>query len=107
MILNCAADKPPTCSTYSDYLFDTLTNGANSELRPRSIPLMQEKIISDIKLSESFYIKWNRPVKEYFEFLTTDSFSKESDANPIQTDSNEWEINLKLRASSGSYLRIE
>jgi alpha-L-rhamnosidase len=94
MELSAPADKPVISSDYTDYLYDTMTSMETGELRYRSVPLLKEIMVNDIKISESFFINWKRPIKEYFEFMTPDSFSKESVANPVQLNSNEWEISI-------------
>jgi hypothetical protein len=93
--LECPSNKPPICSTYSDYLFQIHASRAESELRPRSIPLLSEKLVPVIKLTESSWINWRRSAEEYFECLTPDAFQAEVTQSTREPSPGVWQISLE------------
>lgn len=97
MTLDCSPNKPAICSTYTEYEFDLSGSPETSELRARSIPLLQETDVPVKGLAESFRIEWLRPVQEYFEFLPPNSF--QADRQPCARESAPatWEIDLDGR----------
>ena len=75
MELNCPADKPCICSTYTDYMQDMMGDRKTSALRKRQIPLLLQKQIPVKRLVESYWIEWKHLPEEYFEFKTPNAFS--------------------------------
>ncbi len=94
--LECPANKPPICSTYNDYLFDTdrsvITPAA--EIRARTIPRMNEVEIPAKGLAESLWIEWLRPAEEYFEFVSLDAFRAVREPSAKELGPGEWEVQL-------------
>jgi hypothetical protein len=94
MTIKCPPNKPPICSTYADYLYQCHGSPAESELRPRCIPLLTDKLISVIKLRESSLITWRRPAEEYFECLTPDAFEAEVCHCTWEKSPGVWQIRM-------------
>jgi hypothetical protein len=67
MPLKGSPNKPALCTDYNDYLNVTEPGPSYSELRPRSIPLLDERLVPVKQLSESLWVKWLRPAAEYLE----------------------------------------
>ena len=77
MLLPGSPNKPALSAGYSDYTLDLGGGPADTELRPRSIPMMREMPVMGAELTEMFTIEWRRPPQEYFEFRTPDAFRAE------------------------------
>ncbi|MGO9241659.1 MAG: alpha-L-rhamnosidase N-terminal domain-containing protein [Bryobacteraceae bacterium] len=93
MPLDCPPSKPPLCSTYPDYLFDTAGVSESCALRPRRIPQMKETQ-EPARLAESVWIVWKRPPEEFFECRPPDAFEalRESATQPIAE--GQWRVDL-------------
>ncbi len=93
MPLDCPPSKPPICSSYPDYLFDTAGVPESCALRPRRIPQMEETQ-EPARLAESLWIVWKRPPEEFFECRPPDAFEaiRESAAQPIAA--GQWRVDL-------------
>jgi hypothetical protein len=97
MLLDCPADKPASCGSYTEYEYDFRGDSKESQLRARSIPLMREMLVPVAGLAESCWIEWDRSPEEYFEFLPPQSFrvDRQPSAREIARDS--WEVELDGR----------
>ena len=105
MLLDCPPNKPAICSTYSEYMLDMQGDRSSTELRPRSIPLMQETMVQAARLAESCWIEWLRPVEEYFEFRSPDAFRAERQSPAKETATGSW--NVELDGRRGAALTFE
>jgi hypothetical protein len=94
MLLDCAADKPAICSTYPEYMLELQGVPSESQLRARSIPLMQEALVPVAGLAESCWIEWIRSPEEYFEFLPPHSFLPDRQPSAKETAAGSWEVEL-------------
>lgn len=74
MELKGAANKPPLATNASDYLTNSGGLNEQTQLRCRSIPLMDEETIIPGRCVESHTLQWTRPVEEYFDCLTPNAF---------------------------------
>lgn len=73
MVLDNPVDKPPITSHFENYLFGFHAEREAAQLRPRRIPLLDERLMPVKGLSESLWLEWNRPPEEYFDVLTPDA----------------------------------
>lgn len=92
MVLSCPPNKPAVCSSYNDYMFE-IGGGSceDARLLARTVPKMREYEVPVTKLTESMWIKWRRPVEEYFEVVTPDAF--EVDRRPCAKKAGDgWEV---------------
>lgn len=94
MELNCPSDKPAICSTYNEYMMDMQGERSICQLRERSVPLLLEYDVKAKQVAESCWIEWKRPVEEYFECLTPDSFQVDRTSCVQQIDAETWQVNL-------------
>jgi hypothetical protein len=94
MPLDCPVDKPPIASGYRDYALDVRAIAANTELRPRSIPLMREGLVPVKQLTESLSLEWRRPPEEYFECLTPNSFKVDRAPSAKKIGENAWRVDV-------------
>jgi alpha-L-rhamnosidase len=107
MVLSCPPDKPPVCSTYTDYAFDTHGDTENSWLRRRSIPPLKETAVSVKALMEAYSISWKRPADEYFDVLPPDSFTASPETTVVSPSAGEWTVQPKPGASSALTFAFE
>jgi hypothetical protein len=62
------ADHPPFASGYPDYAGDSrVVDRAGAALRPRSIPLLRETLVSPARLAEAGRVAWRRDPDDWFE----------------------------------------
>ncbi len=92
------ADKPALATNAPDYLTNSGGLNADTQLRARSIPLMKEKVVPAVRLAESHWLRWKRPVREYFDCLTPNAFQGLSGPAARAVDHG-WSIDL----SDGTY----
>jgi hypothetical protein len=93
MPLDCPPNKPPLCSTYPDYLFDTSGVSASCALRPRRIPPMKETLERS-RLTESMWIKWLRAPEEYFECRPPNAFETIRQSAAQEIAEGQWRVEL-------------
>ena len=65
---------PSVCNNSSEYIWEIFGDKRISEIRKRSVPLMNEFEFSDLRLEESMWIHWKKPVEDYFDMLIPNAF---------------------------------
>ena len=70
MEISLPADKPPISSPYDEYQQEIRANPEDCNIRERSIPLMKEFEVNDVKLTDRFGVEWKGDPNRYFEFVT-------------------------------------
>ncbi len=70
MELDLPADKPPISSPYDEYQQEIRANPDDCNIRERSITLMEEFDVNDVKLADRFGVEWKGDPARYFEFVT-------------------------------------
>jgi len=94
MALDGSPNKPALSTGYYEYVNDLLESPAAAELRPRSIPMLEEKLIPVARLAESIWVEWHRPPREYFECRPPESFAVVRRPSAVETSPGQWEILL-------------
>ena len=94
MPLQGSPNKPALSAGYYEYMLDVGGGPANTELRPRSIPLMRETLVPVNKLSESLWLEWIRPPQEYFEFRSPNAFQEIRRPSGVETAPGVWQAEL-------------
>ena len=94
MTLDCPTNKAAVCSTYTEYMLGGDLDPKESELRPRSVPLLREVLVPAAKLAESCWIDWTRPLEDYFEFGTPEAFRAERRPSATEVAPGEWQVSL-------------
>ena len=108
MALDCAPNKPPVCSKYTEYLLDTSGEPRNAQLRPRSIPQISESLLPVEKLAEFHWIIWVRPPEEYFECRPPEAYRAERQAIPGEVSPGVWQVSLDgIRGAAMSFVFSE
>lgn len=105
MLLDVPAGKPPVCSKYPDYLHGLDVPPQATELRARHTPLLREAMIPVKRLAESCWIRWLRPVEEYFECRTMDAYSVYRQPAATEPAAGTWRV--MLHGERGAALTFE
>lgn len=98
-------NAPALLTKGSEYSLDIRTGPAESELRPRSIPLLREIAVPAKRLAESLWIRWTRPPQEYFECRPPNAFEVERRACAIESGPGRWQV--KGDPARGAVLTFE
>lgn len=105
MEIEGAPNKPAINLKFNEYSTDLNEQVAFSQLRERSVPLLQETKVPVIKLAESGWVRWKRPPVEYFESLTKDAYQLTKTPSAIERSTQNWSVNLD--EERGAYLTFE
>jgi len=95
MPLGGLPNQPALLTKFYEYSTGVRTGPADCELRPRSIPLLEETNVATLRLADSFGVEWLRPAGEYFESRTPDAFKMMRGPSAIETGPGEWQIKLE------------
>jgi len=107
MALDGSPNKPALSTGYYEYVNDVLESPAAAELRARSIPMLEEKLIPVARLAESIWVEWRRPPREYFECRPPESFAFVRRASAVETAPGQWEIVLDGRRGAALTFELE
>jgi len=105
MPLGGSPNKPALCTSYPEYALDLGRGPVECELLPRSIPLLAESIVGVRGLSESLWVEWARPPREYFEVCAPGSFREVRQSCVASSARDSW--NLLLGGQRGAVLTFE
>lgn len=83
---------PSVCNSSSEYMWEIFGDKHIAEIRKRSIPLLDEFIFPDLKLEESMWIHWKKPVEDYFDMLVPNAFDTIKKSVAEYSNNNEWII---------------
>ena len=94
MPLRGSPNKPALAAGYDEYILDAGDGPPDTELRPRSIPMMRESEVPVAKLAESYLLSWRVTPQEYFEFRTPGAFEAERAEVGTETAPGQWQVEL-------------
>ncbi|WP_165235605.1 alpha-L-rhamnosidase N-terminal domain-containing protein [Aquisphaera insulae] len=100
MPLAGSPNGPALATQYGEYMLGIDGGPPDVELRPRSIPLVTESMVSVQRLAETHRLDWKRPPREYFEFRTPDAFRVVRESCAKETSPGSWEVTLDGRHGS-------
>ena len=101
MPLSGSPNKPALSTDYDEYMLNVDRGPADTELLPRSIPLLRESLVPVDRLVESHRFQWLRPPEDYFEFRVPDSFRAQAQSLAKQTADGRWQCDLDGSGSVG------
>ena len=99
------ANDPALTAGAQDYLYNSSSNPANTQLRKRSVPMLSEPLYELLALRETKKIRWHRPAEEYFESQTPGAFSVEEFLSVRETSLHTWSV--PLQGNDGVTLAFE
>jgi alpha-L-rhamnosidase len=94
MELDGSPNKPAISTGYNQYLLEISRGPADAELRPRSIALMQEMIVTGARLVESYLLQWSSTPRDYFDFRIPNAFHAEPGDLAAQISAGKWRVEL-------------
>lgn len=96
MPLTGSPNKPSLATNNSEYTLDLDVGGgpAESALRPRGIPNLQESFVPVTRLAESFWLDWLVPPRDYFDFRVPQAFKSQSAELAVETAPGQWSLGL-------------
>ncbi len=103
--LEGAANKPAINLRFDDYANDLSEPVELSQLRMRSVPLLEESKVPIFQLAESASVRWFRPPIEYFESLTKGAF--QIIKLPLNNEKTAQNWTLNLDGERGALLTFE
>jgi hypothetical protein len=105
MPLAGSPNKPAVCAGYYEYMLDVGGGPASAELRPRSVPMMRETLVPVRQLTESLWLEWRRPPRDYFEMRVPDAFGEIRQPCAAEAEPGTWSVPLDGRR--GAVLTFE
>ncbi|MDZ7605646.1 MAG: hypothetical protein U5K79_08675 [Cyclobacteriaceae bacterium] len=84
---------PALSTNMSDYAYDSSSGSTVTELRKRSIPMLQEITIEECRLEEALYLKWKQPIGDYFDMIVPDAYEVGSSISVI-SQAKPWTFQL-------------
>ena len=94
MPLGGESNQPSLMTTPTEYATGVRTGPPGCELRPRSVPMLDEPLIPVKALAESLWIEWVRPAEEYFESRTPDAFRPVRSTAAVEVSPGTWRIEM-------------
>ena len=107
MPLDGSPNKPALSTGYYEYVNDLLESPEAAELRPRSIPLLEESSVPVARLAESIWVDWRRPPQEYFECRPPEAFVIVRRPSAVETAPGQWEIVLDGKRGAALTFELE
>ena len=105
MPLNGSPNKPALSTDYYEYMLDLGGGPPDTQLRPRSIPLLRESLVPVSKLAETYWLDWRTSPQDYFDFRVPDAFRAERANLAAETAPGQWRV--ELDGSRGAALTFE
>lgn len=108
MPINCAADKPASCSGYpgGDWLETVAPDKAS--LRMREIPALREINVPVMRLADAGRVDWLRNPADWFEFRMPNSFRVTSDPTiAVASGSTTWQLPAAANPQQGLFVMFE
>jgi hypothetical protein len=105
MPLPGSPNKPALSAGYDEYLLNAGDGPPDTELRPRSIPMLREWEVPAAKLAEAYRVRWRVTPQEYFEFRTPGAFEAERAEVAFEAGQGQWQV--ELEGDRGTALAFE
>ena len=105
MPLTGSPNKPALSTNYYEYMLDLGGGPPNSELRPRSIPLLRESLVPVAKLTETLWLEWHSTPEDYFDFRIPNAFKATREQVAVEAAPGQWRV--ELDGTRGAALTFE
>lgn len=94
MSLEGSPNKPAISADSPEYMLQMDYGPSDTQLRPRSIPLLQESFVPVAKLAESYWLDWSISPKDYFDFHIPDAFRAQRVDLAVEIVPGQWRVEL-------------
>jgi alpha-L-rhamnosidase len=94
MPLAGSPNKPALSTSYGEYTLEISRGPADTELRPRSLPLMRETQVPVAKLTETLWLEWQTTPEDYFDFRIPNAFNVVREPAATEVGPSQWRVNL-------------
>lgn len=94
MPLPGSPNRPALSTGYYEYQLDVGGGPAGTQLRPRSIPLLQESLVPVRQLTERARLRWIRSPQEYFEMRPPSAFQVVGETPVTTPNDGAWQVEL-------------
>jgi hypothetical protein len=105
MPLTGSPNKPALSTNYYEYTLDLGGGPPDSELRPRSIPMLRESLVPATRLTETFWLAWHSTPEDYFDFRIPNAFTTSREQVAVETGPGQWRA--ELDGTRGAVLTFE
>lgn len=100
MDLKGAPNEPAISTPTKDYLFDSNGDPTITQLRKRSVPMLDDIHVQDFQLREQFRVTWHRPAEEYFDMDTPNAFSAQPANVAVQSTSGRYQVRMNTQEAT-------
>ena len=108
MELSCPADAPAASSTYPSNRGYDRSDPEKSVLYARTVPPVEERIVSPVGLANEGTVRWNRNPDDWFENRVPDAFEARAEPVASPIDGGEgWLLDPPDDPATGTFLTFE
>ncbi len=94
MPLNGSPNKPSLSAFSPEYMLQMNAGPGDTQLRSRSIPMLQESNVPVVKLAETYWLQWSASVRDYFDVRVPNAFHAQHGDVAVESVSGEWRVDL-------------
>jgi alpha-L-rhamnosidase len=108
MLLDGSPNRPALSTNSPEYMLQMSAGPDDTQLRPRSIPLLQESFVPVAKLAETYWLDWRTTPRDYFDFRVPDAFRAQRADLAVETAPAQWRVELDgSRAAALTFELVE
>ena len=100
MPLDGSPNKPALSTNYDEYMMNMGGGPPDTQLGPRSIPLLQESIVPVARLAETCWMDWRITPQDYFDFRVPDAFAAHLEDFAVEAVPGQWRVELDGRRAA-------
>jgi hypothetical protein len=94
MPLGGSPNKPALATNYDEYMLNMGGGPPDTQLRPRSIPILQESLVPVAKLAKTSWLKWRSTPQDYFDFRVPNAFKAQPAPPAVESAPGQWRIEM-------------
>ncbi|HEY5913179.1 MAG TPA: alpha-L-rhamnosidase N-terminal domain-containing protein, partial [Verrucomicrobiae bacterium] len=95
MVLQGSPNQPALAANSYEYMLDVGGSPTETELRPRSIPMLRESFVQAVRLAQVYALEWRASPQDYFDFRVPDVFTARPVKAPDQAAPGQWSVELE------------
>jgi alpha-L-rhamnosidase len=94
MPLTGSPNEPALSTNAPEYMLQMNNGPGDTQLRPRSIPLLQESFVPVAGLAETYWLDWDTTPRDYFDFRVPNAFRAQSVDLAVENTPGQWRVEL-------------